>query len=115
MFERSEYERSGDNLKLTLRNGNVVTIAQDFYDDILSIGLPDYSKWTTNKGIVYVHYKGKAIPITRIICYTPRGWRIDYFDKNSLNLVKGNLVTAFDGKSKHDYREIVTGKAWCEG
>ena len=98
-----------DILTLKLRNGSIINISKEYYDELISIGIPDHTKWKVEQGIVKVRHIGKDIPLARLIAYTIPGWRIDYHDKNPLNLVEGNLITAFDGKSKHDYRKLVTG------
>ena len=103
-----------ENLTFKLRNGAKVTIAKEYYDELLSIGIADFTRWKTNRGIVIVRHNHMDIPVARLICYTQPGWKIQYFDKNPLNLIPGNLITQFDGRSKHDYRLLVTGTPWYE-
>jgi hypothetical protein len=97
------------DLQFKLHNGKAVTISKEYYDDLVSIGLADHTRWKTNKRVVVVRHNGRNIPLARLITYTIPRWKIKYYDNNPLNLTHGNLITQYDGRSKHDYRKLVTG------
>jgi hypothetical protein len=80
-----------ETLTLRLRDGTRVDISKKYYDDLIAIGVPDYTKWKISKNRVLVRYKHRDLAIARIVSYTTPGWRIDYHDGNPFNLTIGNL------------------------
>jgi hypothetical protein len=99
-----------DGLKLvdiTLRDGEVCTLEQADFEELLKSGTP--AAWKMFLNNVAVSLNKKNVQIARLLLDPDTGRSIRYLDGNPLNLRKDNLIVT-NGRSRFRDRKLLPHK-----
>jgi hypothetical protein len=81
-----------------------VTLYEDDLEELITLGID--MQWRYNNGLVWAKSNGRKISVARLICDAGVGEQVLFLDRDPLNMLRENMITA-PGPGKYRARDQI--------